>query len=336
MRSKPAQRRPKLSLVPGGAFSDAPFLPIKRVPATRHPPSIYLAALSQNSRRSQRASLEKIARLLSDGACDFWTMPWHLVRYEHTAALRAYLSDNSSAATAKRELAALRGTLKSAWRLELMTAEELARACDIEPVRGSTLPAGRALSSGEILALFAACGRDDSVTGARDAALLAVALGAGLRRFEIVELTLEDYNPETGALSVHRGKGAKGRMSYLGATARDAVNYWLEFRGKRPGALLQPLSRGGRILRRHLDPQSVMTVARRRGKEANLRSFSPHDLRRTWISNLFDNGIDIAIIQKLAGHASPVTTAAYDRRQEHVAQKASEGLFIPFSRPHRR
>ena len=53
-----------------------------------------------------------------------------------------------------------------------------------------------------------------------------------------------------------------------------------------------------------------------RGKEVKIASLSPHDFRRTFASNTIDAGIDIVTVQNLMGHASPVTTAHYDRPGE--------------------
>jgi site-specific recombinase XerD len=57
-----------------------------------------------------------------------------------------------------------------------------------------------------------ACGRDSSPAGIRDAALIAVLHGAGLRRSESVGLDFADYNVETGELAIRGAKGRKDRL----------------------------------------------------------------------------------------------------------------------------
>jgi integrase len=97
------------------------------------------------------------------------------------------------------------------------------------------------------------------------------------------------------------------------------------------GALFYPTRKGGKIEARRMTDQAVLDILRQRGKEANLTSFSPHDFRRMFISNLLDRGADIATVQKLAGHASPVTTARYDRRGEAAKRKAASLLHTPYA-----
>ena len=163
-------------------------------------------------------------------------------RYQHLMAMRSLLLDtNTKPATINHTLAAVRGTLREAWRLGYLTAEDLARATDVANVKATMLPAGRHVDVGEVTALFRACG--DAPVGARDAAMLSLLYGCGLRRSEAVALLLDDY--DQGAVTIHHGKGRKERIVYCPAGGREAIDAWITRRGPWPGALLCPVKKGG-------------------------------------------------------------------------------------------
>jgi site-specific recombinase XerD len=270
--------------------------------------------------------------LLSGGEADADGIPWHRLRYAHTAAIRQRLAERYAPSSANRMLSSLRGVLREAWNLELLPAEEFHRAASIKAVRGSRLPAGRSLSAGEIRALFIGCAEDPRPAGVRDAAVIAVLYGAGVRRAELVQLDLSDYTPDTGAVRVRTGKGNKERISYVQGMGCVAVQVWLEIRGTGPGPLFNPVHRTGKIHLRALREQSVYDMLRRRALQAGVPPFSPHDLRRTYAGDLLDAGADISTVQKLLGHASVNTTQRYDRRGEATKRKAASLLHIPYTR----
>lgn len=299
----------------------------------RHPAAVYLAGLGEGSRRTMRAALETVIRLAGREDLDLYAFPWPSLRYQHTQALRAQLDnpERFAPATANKILAALRGVLRECFRLGYLTAEECERAVDLKRIKGASLPKGRALTRAELCALFRACEEDRrKASGARDAALLAVLYGGGARRFEAVSLDLADFNPDSGCLTVRRGKGGKARTMYAANGSRAALDAWLEARGPEEGPLFCPVDKAGRVKVRRMTAEALYQALHRRAQEAGVEPFGPHDFRRTFISDLLDAGADLALVQQLAGHADPRTTARYDRRPEVAKRRAAELLHVPF------
>lgn len=297
-------------------------------PVDQNPAAVYIASLpAATGKRTQAQALRVIAGIFNT---DINCLNWGALRYQHTAAIRARLADSYSAATANKMLSALRQALKQAWLLGYMTADDYSKAINLKPVTGETLPAGRELSQGEILALMNACQDDPSPAGTRDAAIIALMYGSGLRRAEIISLTLESFNHETGAL-VLTGKRNKQRTAYAMNGALEALRDWRKIRGRHGSALFVAINKGGKLdASKGIDPQAIYNMLAKRAQEAGVKDLSPHDMRRTFVSDLLDAGADIATVSKMAGHANIQTTARYDRRPEEAKRKAASLLHVPY------
>lgn len=164
-----------------------------------------------------------------------------------TGPIRTKLGERYKPATANRYLSAVKGVLCEAWRLGEYPGEDLEKVRDVRSVPGSAIPAGRALSKGELKALMDSCS-DGTPVGIRDAAVIALGYGAGLRRTEIPGLSPEDIRTEGAGMVVRVvGKGAKERLVYLDNGAMEAITDYIEARGSEPGPLLWSARKGGRL-----------------------------------------------------------------------------------------
>ena len=301
-----------------------------------HPAAVYLAGLGEGSRRAIARSLDLVVEVFADagpmpGAG--LVFPWWELRYSHTAAIRARLQTRVAPATANKALSALRRVLKECWRLGLMSVEDFQRAADLPAMLGSTIPAGRDISQGEVSALMGDCTKGDRNIDYRDGAVLAVMLGGGLRRSEVASLELSDFSDDDGRVVVRRAKRNKQRTVFLPMGAISAVLDWIDRRGTVAGPLFLAVNKGDRIIHgKGLSTQAIQVIVTRRAGGAAIASVSPHDFRRTFVGNLLDAGVDLATVQNLVGHASPTTTARYDRRPEVVKQQAAGKLHIPYQR----
>jgi len=109
-------------------------------PATLKPKSnpahIYLSSLAPSGRRSMTGRINQVALMLGQSID---TMPWHELRYQHLEAIRTKLMETELApSTINMTLYAIRGIAKSAFNLELMSADDYTRLCSVKPVNGAT------------------------------------------------------------------------------------------------------------------------------------------------------------------------------------------------------
>lgn len=103
-------------------------------------------------------------------------------------------------------------------------------------------------------------------------------------------------------------------------------------RGDHDGPLLNPVSQTDEVRTgRGMTPAAILLRLQKRCEQAGVQECSPHDLRRSFITTLLDNGADIASVQRLAGHANISTTTRYDRRGERADRKTAAMLHVPYA-----
>ena len=84
----------------------------------------------------------------------------------------------------------------------------------------------------------------DSLIDIRDAAIIAILRGTGMRRSELVKLELSEFDAARGEFIIRKGKRGKSRRVYLLLEAIAYIETWLEVRGIEPGPLFCRIRRG--------------------------------------------------------------------------------------------
>jgi len=181
-----------------------------------------------------------------------------------------------------------------------------------------------------------ASGTDDPWLDARDAAMVELLYGCGLRVSELIGL---DIAPSDGALRAGRGwidleaaeaqvqgKGSKRRAVPLGRQALAALRHWLALRGQTAAAgdAAPALFLGRRGTR--LTAQSIWQRLKRRSLRAGLATpVHPHMLRHSFASHVLQSSGDLRAVQELLGHASISSTQVYTRLDYQHLAKAYDG-----------
>jgi site-specific recombinase XerC len=308
----------------------------------QNPLALYLSSLrGKTSRRTMLSALGRAAKIfdafdhgLPPGASSAtavsypWGEPGALTFAKVQATVAIIAEELNAAGAPKAPMAALvcsalRGLARAAFNLRLLSIDERMRIDDVRAPDLSGKTRGRRLTDGEIGRLFAACAAAETPSGRRDAAILAVMLGTGLRRFEVSALDLRDYRKPARLgrdpimLAVRAGKGKKYADVVGPPDVALALEAWLTDRGHAAGALFwssggryRPLAPGSR-----LSEAGVYLVCTSRGAEARVE-LAPHDLRRTFITSFLERTHDLALAQKAARHSDPKTTSKYDMRKQ--------------------
>jgi integrase/recombinase XerD len=171
----------------------------------------------------------------------------------------------------------------------------------------------------------------DTPRGRRDAAMIELAYGSGLRVSELVALPLADVNLHSGFVRV-TGKGQKTRVVPLNTAAQMRIARYLA--EDRPAWLRDPrqralflTERGGPMTRQGFW-KALRSYARRADVRLPAGDVSPHKLRHSFATHLVEHGADLRAVQAMLGHADISTTQVYTQ--------VSQARMIEHARKHPR
>lgn len=171
----------------------------------------------------------------------------------------------------------------------------------------------------------------DTPRGRRDAAMIELAYGSGLRVSELVALPLADLNLRAGFLRV-TGKGGKTRIVPINtATQMRIARYLAEDRARwlrdpRQRAVFVT-ERGGPMTRQGFW-KALRNYAVRAGVRLPTGGVSPHKLRHSFATHMVEHGADLRAVQAMLGHADISTTQVYTQ--------VSQARMIEHARKHPR
>lgn len=165
---------------------------------------------------------------------------------------------------------------------------------------------------------------DESPLGIRDKSMLELLYATGLRVSELIGLTINAVNLETGFL-LCLGKGSKERMVPIGTSARKSLQKYCT--GARQQLLQVKRSKFLFINRfgNKLSRQGFWKIIKKYALQAGIvQKISPHTLRHSFATHLLENGADLRSVQAMLGHADISTTQIYT----HVSMDKVKKLYF--------
>jgi integrase/recombinase XerD len=217
------------------------------------------------------------------------------------------LSKSGLAAKSRaRHLISVRGLFRYLLNENIISADPL-KNIDL-PKTGFSLP--KYLSVQEVNTLLAQPDRSQP-RGLRNAAMLEIMYGSGLRVSELIFLQVQDVNLDANFVRV-TGKGSKERVIPFGSCAGNILQEWI--REGRPRLLPNSpspylfVAKAGKPMSR----QGFWKLLKKYGLMANLsKDISPHTLRHSFATHLLEGGADLRSVQIMLGHSDISTTQIY-------------------------
>ena len=310
-----------------------PLVNVSPLNDVQAPVVLYLERLAPSSRQTMRYVLQDAADRLGVEDVTIDEFPWHQLQPGHITALVAALrADGYAPNTSSLYVNAIRGVMNQAWQQSLITQDHLLKIRAVKAGGGTRLSKGRNLRRTLTRELMDVCAADPRPQGLRDAAIIAILYGSGMRKSESVNLELSQINVAERSLQV-MGKGNKELIKFAPAWAFEKPEAWLAFRRAHlpegvddDDFLFNRIRRGNHITRERITKHAIYYIAKQRGKQVGV-NIMPHDFRRSFITRVIEE-YDVSIAQKLAHHANIATTVSYDMRDDNERRNATDRFIL--------
>ena len=142
------------------------------------------------------------------------------------------------------------------------------------------------LTDTELRALIATCAvaadharPEDTLNDRRDEVIIRLMFETAIRSGELVDLRLDDLDLIARLITIHRGKGGRGRVIPIGQATTEALLVYLDHRKRHPLAHTADLWLGNRG--KQFGREGLSRALRRRATRAGVQGFRPHRLRHT-------------------------------------------------------
>lgn len=253
---------------------------------------------------------------------------WH-IKAEDFSELMFHWRGRLSVVTMRRYLSALRGLSRQCFLNNLMDGDSYARIREVKLPKGVNR-AGKGIcvdreDQGELLY---SCMVDERIArGLRDAAMIGLTFGSGIRRAEAASLKDGDIDLETGRMRVVV-KGGDTVTRYVSAWALPYIKEWIEYKTLHEVAgsfILTRVYKNGRVGRDGLTGSGLFYLFEQRSKDAMIGFLvRPHDARRTMGTEMIKEHGEL-VAQRVLGHASLDTTRIYDMRDDDLIKNIMAG-----------
>ena len=215
-------------------------------------------------------------------------------------------------ATINLRLAAVRRVADEAADAGLLSPELAAGIRRVRGVRRLGVRLGNWLTPAQGRRLLA---HDPTATPrtTRDHAMLAMLIGCGLRRSELLGLRLESVQQREDhwVIADLVGKGGHVRTVPIPSWVKTTMDHWTTVTGITHGPVFRAINRAGRVWGDGMSPKVLWDIVRAAAGRAGIEKLAPHDLRRTCARLCHLAGGELDQIQFLLGHVSIQTTERY-------------------------